>query len=296
MEFLKGSGVAMITPFKEDGEVDLVAVIDVFEYIIKGGIDYVVLMGTTAETATLSDQERTQVVKTIIETNNNRVPLILGIGGNNTAAVVSSIKNTDLTEFEAVLSVCPYYTRPSQEGIYQHFKHIAEASPKPIILYNVPPRTGVSISNDTTIRLVKNFSNIIGIKDATGDLASVISLVKTVPKDFHVISGDDALALPIVLSGGSGVISVIGGALPNQVSQMIRLALEGEVDAAKVYQNQILNLIELIFEEGNPSGIKKLSEYLGLCSSTVRLPLIEASPKLSHSILEAHKALVQSCS
>ncbi len=292
MVFLKGSGVAMITPFGEDGEVDLEAVIDVFEHIIKGGIDYVVLMGTTAETATLSDQERSKVVETIIKTNNNRVPLVLGIGGNNTAAVVSLLKNTDLTAFEAVLSVCPYYTLPSQEGIYKHFKHIAEASPKPIILYNVPARTGVSISNKTTIRLANNFSNIIGAKDATGDLESVVSLIDNAPEDFHVISGDDAIALPVVLSGGSGVISVIGGALPYQVSQMIRLALEGEVDAATVFQNQILKLIDLIFKEGNPSGVKKLSEHLGLCCSTVRLPLIEASAQLSHSILEAHKALV----
>ena len=190
----------MITPFREDGEVDLEAVVNVFEYIIRGGIDYVVVMGTTAETATLSDQERKQVAETIIKTNNNRVPLVLGIGGNNTTAVVSSVKNTDLTAFEAVLSVCPYYSRPSQEGIYQHFKHIAEASPKPIILYNVPPRTGVSISNETTIRLAKNFSNIVGIKDATGNLESVISLINTAPQGLHVISGDDALALPVVLS------------------------------------------------------------------------------------------------
>jgi 4-hydroxy-tetrahydrodipicolinate synthase len=294
VKFLKGSGVAMITPFREDGEVDLEAVVNVFEYIIRGGIDYVVVMGTTAETATLSDQERKQVVETIIKTNNNRVPLVLGIGGNNTTAVVSSVKNTDLTAFEAVLSVCPYYSRPSQEGIYQHFKHIAEASPKPIILYNVPPRTGVSISNETTNRMAKNLSKIVGIKDATGNLESVISLINTAPQGLHVISGDDALALPVVLSGGSGVISVIGGALPNQVSQMIRLALEGKVDAATVYQNQMKSLIELIFEEGNPSGVKKLSEHLGLCSCSVRLPLIEASSKLSHSILEAHKTLAQS--
>lgn len=292
MEFLKGSGVAMITPFKEDGEVDFEAVADVFEHIVKGGIDYVVVMGTTAETATLSDQERDQVVETIIETNKNRIPLVLGIGGNNTAAVVSSIKNTNLTAFEAVLSVCPYYTRPSQEGIYQHFKHIAEASPKPIILYNVPPRTGVSISNETTVRLAKDFPNIIGTKDATGDLESVISLIDKAPKDFHVISGDDVLALAVVMSGGSGVISVIGGALPYQVSQMIRLALNGEVVAAKVYQSQMMNLMELIFKEGNPSGVKKLSEQLGLCSCKVRLPLIQASDKLSKSIFEAHKTMV----
>ena len=282
----------MITPFKEDGEVDFEAVADVFEYIVKGGIDYVVVMGTTAETATLSDQERDQVVETIIETNKNRIPLVLGIGGNNTAAVVSSIKSTNLLPFEAVLSVCPYYTRPSQEGIYQHFKHIAEASPKPIILYNVPPRTGVSISNETTVRLAKDFPNIIGTKDATGDLESVISLIDKAPKDFHVISGDDVLALAVVMSGGSGVISVIGGALPHQVSQMIRLALNGEVVEAKVYQSQMMNLIELIFKEGNPSGVKKLSEQLGLCSCKVRLPLIQASDKLSQSIFEAHKTMV----
>ena len=292
MEFLKGSGVAMITPFDEEGRVDYPAVKGVVDHIISGGIDYIVLMGTTAETATLTSEERAKVVALIVEVVADRVPLILGIGGNNTQVVVDTIKQTDLTAFKALMSVCPYYTRPSQEGIYQHFKHIATAAPIPVILYNVPARTGVSISNETTVRLATDCANIIAIKDATGDLESVITLLDLVPDGFHVISGDDALALPVVLSGGSGVISVIGGALPNQVSKMIRLALENRIDEATVYHNQLLEMIDLIFREGNPAGVKNLSKHLGLCTGNVRLPLVPASEPLSVAISEANKVFL----
>ena len=292
MEFLKGSGVAMITPFDEEGRVDYHAVKRVVDHIISGGIDYIVLMGTTAETATLTSEERTKVVALIVEVVADRVPLVLGIGGNNTQVVVDTIKQTDLTAFKALMSVCPYYTRPSQEGIYQHFKHIATAAPIPVILYNVPARTGVSISNETTVRLATDCANIIAIKDATGDLESVIALLDLVPDGFHVISGDDALALPVVLSGGSGVISVIGGALPNQVSKMIRFALEDRIDEATVYHNQLLEMIDLIFREGNPAGVKNLSKHLGLCTGNVRLPLVPASEPLSVAISEANKVFL----
>lgn len=292
MEFLKGSGVAMITPFDEEGRVDYPAVKGVVDHIISGGIDYIVLMGTTAETATLTSEERAKVVALIVEVVADRVPLVLGIGGNNTQVVVDTIKQTDLTAFKALMSVCPYYTRPSQEGIYQHFKHIATAAPIPVILYNVPARTGVSISNETTVRLATDCANIIAIKDATGDLESVIALLDLVPDGFHVISGDDALALPVVLSGGSGVISVIGGALPNQVSKMIRLALENRIDEATVYHNQLLEMIDLIFREGNPAGVKNLSKHLGLCTGNVRLPLVPASEPLSVAISEANKVFL----
>ena len=292
MEFLKGSGVAMITPFDEEGRVDYHAVKRVVDHIISGGIDYIVLMGTTAETATLTSEERAKVVALIVEVVADRVPLVLGIGGNNTQVVVDTIKQTDLTVFKALMSVCPYYTRPSQEGIYQHFKHIATATPIPVILYNVPARTGVSISNETTVRLATDCANIIAIKDATGDLESVITLLDLVPDGFHVISGDDALALPVVLSGGSGVISVIGGALPNQVSKMIRFALEDRIDEATVYHNQLLEMIDLIFREGNPAGVKNLSKHLGLCTGNVRLPLVPASEPLSVAISEANKVFL----
>jgi 4-hydroxy-tetrahydrodipicolinate synthase len=292
VEFLKGSGVAMITPFDEEGRVDYPAVKGVVDHIISGGIDYIVLMGTTAETATLTSEERAKVVALIVEVVADRVPLILGIGGNNTQVVVDTIKQTDLTAFKALMSVCPYYTRPSQEGIYQHFKHIATAAPIPVILYNVPARTGVSISNETTVRLATDCANIIAIKDATGDLESVITLLDLVPDGFHVISGDDALALPVVLSGGSGVISVIGGALPNQVSKMIRLALENRIAEATVYHNQLLEMIDLIFREGNPAGVKNLSKHLGLCTGNVRLPLVPASEPLSVAISEANKVFL----
>ena len=291
MKFLRGSGVAMITPFNKEGEVDYDAVVKVVDHIISGGIDYIVVMGTTAETATLFEEERSKVVSLIVETTNNRVPLVLGIGGNNTALVVSKIKLTDLSSFKAILSVCPYYTKPSQEGIYQHYKNIANASSIPLILYNVPSRSGVSIENETTVRLANDFSNIIGTKDASGDLESVLELLGTVPDGFHVISGDDLLALPIVLAGGSGVISVIGGGLPTQVSQMIHLGLEDKIDQASEYHNQMLEMIDLIFKEGNPTGIKNLSEHIGLCESNVRLPLVAATDELSSSILSAYRQI-----
>ena len=235
----------MITPFNKKGEVDYGAVVKVVDHIISGGIDYIVVMGTTAETSTLFEEERSKVVSLIVETTNNRVPLVLGIGGNNTALVVSKIKLADLSSFKAILSVCPYYTKPSQEGIYQHYKNIANASSIPLILYNVPSRSGVSIENETTVRLANDFSNIIGTKDASGDLESILELLGTVPDGFHVISGDDLLALPIVLAGGSGVISVIGGGLPTQVSQMIHLGLEDKIDQASEYHNQMLEMIDL---------------------------------------------------
>ena len=291
MKFLRGSGVAMITPFNKEGEVDYDAVVKVVDHIISGGIDYIVVMGTTAETATLFEEERSKVVSLIVEMTNNRVPLVLGIGGNNTASVVSKIKLTDLSSFKAILSVCPYYTKPSQEGIYQHYKNIANASSIPLILYNVPSRSGVSIENETTVRLANDFSNIIGTKDASGDLESVLELLGTVPDGFHVISGDDLLALPIVLAGGSGVISVIGGGLPTQVSQMIHLGLEDKIDQASEYHNQMLEMIDLIFKEGNPTGIKNLSEHIGLCESKVRLPLVAATKELSSSILSAYRQI-----
>ena len=281
----------MITPFNKEGEVDYDAVVKVVDHIISGGIDYIVVMGTTAETATLFEEERSKVVSLIVETTNNRVPLVLGIGGNNTASVVSKIKLTDLSSFKAILSVCPYYTKPSQEGIYQHYKNIANASSIPLILYNVPSRSGVSIENETTVRLANDFSNIIGTKDASGDLESILELLGTVPDGFHVISGDDLLALPIVLAGGSGVISVIGGGLPTQVSQMIRLGLEDNIDQASEYHNQMLEMIDLIFKEGNPTGIKNLSEHIGLCESNVRLPLVAATVELSSSILSAYRQI-----
>tara|TARA_B110000093_G_scaffold71248_1_gene77499 strand:- start:17 stop:892 length:876 start_codon:yes stop_codon:yes gene_type:complete len=291
VKFLRGSGVAMITPFNKEGEVDYDAVVKVVDHIISGGIDYIVVMGTTAETATLFEEERSKVVSLIVETTNNRVPLVLGIGGNNTASVVSKIKLTDLSSFKAILSVCPYYTKPSQEGIYQHYKNIANASSIPLILYNVPSRSGVSIENETTVRLANDFSNIIGTKDASGDLESVLELLGNVPDGFHVISGDDLLALPIVLAGGSGVISVIGGGLPTQVSQMIHLGLEDKIDQASEYHNQMLEMIDLIFKEGNPTGIKNLSEHIGLCESNVRLPLVAATDELSSTILSAYRQI-----
>ncbi len=291
MNFLKGAGVAMITPFDAKGEIDFDAIPKIVEHIIAGGINYLVIMGTTAETATLSSEEKKQVIDIIIEANSQRIPLVLGIGGNNTKAVVSEIKNTNLKPFEVILSVSPYYNRPTQEGIYQHFKQIALSSAKPILLYNVPPRTATAIENETTVRLANDFSNIIGTKEAPGDLESVQNLLKIIPNDFHVISGDDALAVPVILSGGSGVISVIGGALPSHVSKMTSLALNAQKDAALACHEGLASITSLIFKEGNPAGVKALSEQLGLCSNYVRLPLVPTTPNLYQSIGNAYKKL-----
>lgn len=281
---LIGTGVALVTPFNTDGLIDFDALKKLINHSIDGGVEYLVLMGTTAESATLTKEEKNQVVEFIVGENNGRLPLVLGIGGNNTRAVVERISNTDLTKFEAILSVSPYYSKPSQEGIYQHFAAIAEVCPIDIIMYNVPGRTSSNMSNETVIQLAEDFENIVAIKDATGDIFQGMRLIMNKPEDFHVISGDDALAVPLTLLGGSGVISVIGQALPVDVSEMVRSALDKNVDSSNDLHYKILDLIEYIFEEGNPSGVKSLLNALNICGETVRLPLISASNSLSDKI------------
>ena len=281
---LIGTGVALVTPFNNDGLIDFDALKKLINHSINGGVEYLVLMGTTAESATLTKEEKEKVVNFIIEENNGRLPLVLGIGGNNTRAVVERIKSTDLSKFEAILSVSPYYNKPSQEGIYQHFAAIAEVCPVDIIMYNVPGRTASNMSNETVIQLAEDFENIVAIKDATGDIFQGMRLILNKPEGFHVISGDDALALPLTLLGGSGVISVIGQALPVDFSEMIRLALDKNVEAANDLHYKVLDLIEYIFEEGNPSGIKTMLNTLNICGDSVRLPLISASNSLSDKI------------
>ena len=281
---LIGTGVALITPFNTDGQVDFESLKKLINHVIDGGVEYLVLMGTTAESATLTKEEKEKVVSFIVAENNGRLPLVLGIGGNNTRAVVERIKSTDLTPFDAILSVSPYYNKPTQEGIYQHFAAISEACPVDIILYNVPGRTSSNMSNETVIRLAEDFDNIVGVKDATGDVFQGMRLIMNKPDDFLVISGDDALALPLTLLGGSGVISVIGQSLPVDFSEMIRLALENKVEEANNLHYKVLDLIELIFKEGNPAGIKAMLKKQGICNDDVRLPLISASNSLSYEI------------
>ncbi|MCF8714619.1 4-hydroxy-tetrahydrodipicolinate synthase [Joostella atrarenae] len=279
-----GTGVALVTPFREDLSVDVAALINIVDHTIKGGVEYLVVLGTTAESATLSKEEKELVKQTIIKANNGRVPLVVGVGGNNTAEVVHELKNSDLTAFDAILSVSPYYNKPTQEGIFQHFKAIAEASPLPIILYNVPGRTGSNVLPETVIRLANSFKNIIGVKEAAGDIVQAMRLIKDKPKDFLVISGDDMITLPMVLAGGAGVISVIGQGFPKEFSSMVRYALRGNLDDANNIHFQLMDIIDYIFEEGNPAGIKVVFENLGLSTSAVRLPLVKATDSLIQKI------------
>ncbi len=284
MKELIGTGVALITPFKEDMTVDVKALRNIVQFNIDGGVDYLVVLGTTGESVTLSKTEKQLVADTVVEANAGRLPLVLGVGGNNTAKVVEELQTLNLSDFDAVLSVSPYYNRPTQEGIYQHFRAIAQASPKPIVMYNVPARTGSNMLPTTTLRLAKDFKNIVAIKEARGDMDQVKQLIKDKPKGFHVISGDDPTALPTVLEGGSGVISVIGQGLPNEFSSMIRLGLNGNKDEALRLHFAMQEGMDMIFEEGNPAGIKAIFELLGLSTAVVRLPLIEASKTLKSKI------------
>ncbi len=284
MEKLIGTGVALVTPFNEDFSVDVHALAQIVEHNIQGGVDYLVVLGTTAESATLTKAEKQLVMDTVIKTNAGRLPLVVGVGGNNTMAVVEELKSLDLSEFDAILSVSPYYNKPTQEGIYQHFKAIAKASPKPVIVYNVPSRTGSNMLAETTLRLAHEVPNILGIKEACGDMVQIDKIIKEKPEDFMVISGDDPTALPTVLAGGAGVISVLGQGLPAQFSKMIHLGLQESADEAYKIHHKLLPLIQLIFEEGNPAGIKSVFESLGFSKAVVRLPLVEATPSLKSRI------------
>ena len=284
MQSLIGTGVALVTPFKEDFSIDTEALKKIVNFSIDGGIEYLVVMGTTAENATLSLDEKELVIRTVIEANNGSLPLVLGVGGNNTMEVVEELKTRDLSAFAAILSVSPYYNKPTQEGIYQHFKAFAEAAPIPIILYNVPGRTASNMLPTTVIRLAHDFKNIVAIKEAAGDLVQAMQLLKNKPKDFLVISGDDMIALPMVLAGGSGVISVIGQAFPKEFSEMIRLGLNRKVDEAFKSQYLLADCIDMIFEQGNPAGIKQVFLSLGISENTVRLPLMKVDASLANRI------------
>ncbi|MDC6386838.1 4-hydroxy-tetrahydrodipicolinate synthase [Flagellimonas taeanensis] len=284
MEQLIGTGVALVTPFREDLSVDANALQQIVEHNIQGGVDYLVVLGTTGESATLSKADKQLVMDVVVRTNAGRLPLVLGVGGNHTEALVEELNTLDLTEFDAILSVSPYYNKPTQEGIYQHFKAIAGASPKPVILYNVPSRTGSNMLPETTLRLANDFSNIIGIKEACGDMVQIDKIIAGKPKDFLVISGDDFTALPTVLAGGAGVISVLGQGLPSQFSKMMNLGIQGNATEAYRIHHKLLPLMSLIFEEGNPAGIKSILENLGLSNAVVKLPLVEASPSLKGKI------------
>lgn len=279
-----GTGVALVTPFNSDLSVNHDALVNIVNYNIDNGVEYLVICGTTGESVTITKAEKNAVIATIKKANNGRVPLVLGIGGNNTALVVDEIKTTDLNGIDGILSVSPYYSKPTQEGIYQHFKAISEASPSDIILYNVPGRTSRNMEVETTLRLANDFQNIVAVKEAGNNMSQYLQLIKNKPKDFLIISGDDDLALSVTLAGGSGVISVIGQAFPKVFSEMIRLGLKGEAKAAFILHYRLMDVIDYIFEENNPAGIKAVFEALNLCADTVRLPVLPATNQLKAKI------------
>jgi 4-hydroxy-tetrahydrodipicolinate synthase len=284
MNSLIGTGVALVTPFKKDFSVDVEALARIVNYQIENGINYLVILGTTAENSTLTQEEKELVIQTIVSTNKGRLPLVLGVGGNNTHAIIEELQSRNFSDFAAILSVSPYYNKPTQEGIYQHFKAIANASPVPIILYNVPGRTGSNMLPSTVIRLANDFKNIVAIKEAAGDLVQAMTLIKDKPKDFLVISGDDMIALPMVLAGGSGVISVIGQGFPKHFSELIRLGLDRKVDEAFQLHYQLADCVDLIFEQGNPGGIKEVLKSLGISDNYLRLPLVNVNSDLAERI------------
>jgi len=284
MQKFIGTGVALVTPFKEDLSVDYEALKKLVNYNIENGIDYLVINGTTGESGTITEEEKQEIINVIVQTNNKRLPLVLGVGGSNTALVVKELKTRNFSGIDGILSVAPYYSKPTQEGFYQHFKAIATATDLPIILYNVPGRTAKNMDPATTLRLAKDFKNIIGVKEAGNNTQQYYALLKDKPADFSVISGDDDLALGVVLAGGSGVISVIGQAFPKQFSAMIRHGLSGNNNEGYAIHYKMMDIVDLIFEENNPAGIKSVLQELDICRNDVRLPLVKASSALSANI------------
>ncbi len=280
---LIGTGVALVTPFLENGEVDYNGLTNLLESCIKGKVEYLVVLGTTGESVTLSKEEKKEVIAHIVKVNNKRLPLVLGVGGNNTVAVAEEASKVNTEDFTAILSVVPMYNKPSQEGIFQHYSAVAKAASLPVLIYNVPGRTGVNMSAETTLRLAE-VDNIIGVKEATGDITQVLKILKDAPKDFLVISGDDMLALPLVTAGGQGVITVVGQAYPAEFSEMIRLGLQAKNKEAYELHYSLVDITEYAFDEGNPVGVKAILEDRGVCNSTVRLPLVEATDELKAKI------------
>lgn len=271
---LKGMGVAMVTPFMENGDVDYSALSRLIDYQLQNGTDYLVVLGTTAETPTLTSDEQEKIIQLFVEKVNGKVPLVLGVGGNNTRSVVEKLRSDNLDGIDAILSVVPYYNKPSQEGIYQHYKHIAEATNLPIVLYNVPGRTGVNMTAETTLRLARDFENVVAIKEASGNMTQMGDIIKYKPKDFQVISGDDGITFPLITLGAVGVISVIGNAFPKEFSRMVRLALAGDYSNALTIHHSFTELFELLFVDGNPAGVKSMLNMMGYIQNELRLPLI----------------------
>jgi 4-hydroxy-tetrahydrodipicolinate synthase len=292
MDKMKGTGVALVTPFLVDGAIDFEGLTSVVNHVIGGGLNYLVVLGTTGETATLKVEEKDQVLAHVKQVNNGRLPIVIGIGGNNTAAIVEEFERVDLTGVDAILSASPYYNRPSQEGIYQHYKVLSEHSPLPLVLYNVPGRTASNMTADTTLRLAHDFENIVAMKEASGDLNQVMEILKEKPADFLLISGEDALNFPIITCGGGGVISVLANSQPKLTADLVDFSLKSENEKARKLHYKSLDFINLIFAEGNPAGVKAALKLQGICGDEVRMPLMKASQKLT-TMLKSELEMLQ---
>ena len=280
----QGLGIALVTPFKADGSVDYESLKRLLDYQISNGADFLCILATTGETPCLTAEEKKEIVKTVKDVNQGRLPILMGCGGNNTASVVEELQTADWSGIDGILSVCPYYNKPSQEGLYRHFKAISEASPLPVVLYNVPGRTGINLKAETTVRLAKDCPNIVAIKEASGSLEQVDDIIKHKPARFEVLSGDDALTFPMIASGAAGVISVIGNALPKEFSRMIRLEFRGEYEAARKIHHKFTELYSLLFVDGNPAGVKALLHEMGFIENELRLPLVPTRVTTLHKI------------
>lgn len=280
MKRISGTGVALITPFNEDKTIDYTSLDKLINKVIEGGIDFLVVLGTTGEATSINESEKKELINFIVQLNNKRLPLVLGIGGNNTNKLIKEINNTDLSDFDAILSVTPYYNKPSQNGLYHHYAEISKSSPIPIILYNVPSRTGINMSPETTIQLANDFKNIISIKEASGDINQIKYILKNKPKNFDVLSGDDGLTLEIIQNGGAGVISVIGQSNPEEFSSLVKFALNGKLSDAKILHDKLYGLYHYLYSEGNPSGVKAFLSLQGVCKNYLRLPLVPISSEL----------------
>ena len=280
MKRIFGTGVALITPFNEDKTIDYTSLEKLINKVTEGGIDFLVVLGTTGEATSINESEKNELINFIVKLNNKRLQLVLGLGGNNTNKLIKEINNTDLSNFDAILSVTPYYNKPSQKGLYHHYAEISKSSPIPIILYNVPSRTGVNMSPEITIQLANDFKNIISIKEASGDINQIKYILKNKPKSFDVLSGDDGLTLEIIQNGGAGVISVIGQSNPVEFSSLVKFALNGKLSDAKLLHDKLYGLYHYLYSEGNPSGVKAFLSLQGICKNYLRLPLVPISSKL----------------
>ena len=287
----RGLGIALITPFTANGEVDYKSLKRLVEYQIDNGADFLCILATTGETPCLTKEEKDKITQLVIDINNGRLPILKGCGGNNTAAVVEELRTSDWTGIDGILSVCPFYNKPSQEGLYRHFKAIAEASPLPVVLYNVPGRTGINLKSETTVRLARDCENIVAVKEASGSLEQVDEIIKNKPQRFDVISGDDALTFSMVASGAAGVISVIGNALPKEFSRMIRLEFQGEFEPARKIHHMFTELYSLLFVDGNPAGVKALLHEMGFIENQLRLPLVPTKVSTLQRMAEILKSL-----